>query len=279
MTTNKKEKQQKGQLVNRGEYGFYGRYYIDQDDRRRRVCVALKADGKPIFDKARARYALARLIAANTHGKEVAEQGETFEQAARRVVDDQKKGGSITWSERLRRMEKYIFPKIGTMPPKRIKAATVLAVLKDARDAGLAQQTMTHLKIDISVVLADLLQNEDVERNVCSKLDVPEALAAATARTKKEREVLSDEELSLYLSWQHPDPRHQIATLERQVMACVARMFGGLRTSDLHEIKWENFKDGFTTRRARRVRGLARVASLKSSPCPPCCVLSCIHGG
>jgi integrase len=237
-----KDTKQKGQLVNRGEYGYYGRYYIDEDGRRRRVCVALKANGEPIFDKARARYALARLIAANAHGKEAAEQGETFEQAARRVVDDQKRGGTATWSERLSRLEKYVFPKIGAMTPKHIKASTVLALLKDVRDLGRSQQTMTHVKVDISIVLGDLLQNDDIERNVCSKLDVPEALPAASERTKKEREVLSDEELSLYLSWRHPDPRHQIATLERQVMACVARMFGGLRTSDLHAIRWENFE-------------------------------------
>lgn len=40
-----------------------------------------------------------------------------------------------------------------------------------------------------------------------------------------------------------------MAVRERQKMACLSRMFGGLRTSDLHTITWEHFEtsgDGFT---------------------------------
>lgn len=31
-----------------------------------------------------------------------------------------------------------------------------------------------------------------------------------------------------------------MALLERQVMACVSRCFGGLRTGDLHALRWES---------------------------------------
>jgi integrase len=52
--------------------------------------------------------------------------------------------------------------------------------------------------------------------------------------------VLTDEELARYLAWQHPAKRFRMAALERQTMSCVARVFGGLRTGDLHALSWEN---------------------------------------
>jgi integrase len=57
----------------------------------------------------------------------------------------------------------------------------------------------------------------------------------------KERSVLTDPELALYLAWEHPEARRRGAVRERQVMACMSRMFGGLRTGDLHALRWEAF--------------------------------------
>jgi integrase len=51
--------------------------------------------------------------------------------------------------------------------------------------------------------------------------------------------VLTDAELAAYLCWQHPDPRHAHAVLQRQVMSVVSRCFGGVRTGDLHAMRWE----------------------------------------
>src|SRR5690606_21221088 len=58
-------------------------------------------------------------------------------------------------------------------------------------------------------------------------------------KDKRERAVLTDDELIVYLAWQHPKERYQIGTLQRQTMVCLSRMFGGLRTGDLHAIKWD----------------------------------------
>ncbi len=67
---------------------------------------------------------------------------------------------------------------------------------------------------------------------------------------------MTDEELVQYLAWQHPDELHRLATLERQVMSCLARMFGGLRSSDLHAVKWEGFElPGFERGIAPRQKG------------------------
>ena len=58
----------------------------------------------------------------------------------------------------------------------------------------------------------------------------------------KTRAVLTDEELMIYLAYQSRDERRHDAVLERQVAACLARMFGGLRTHDLVSLKWEHFE-------------------------------------
>src|SRR5690606_39745139 len=55
----------------------------------------------------------------------------------------------------------------------------------------------------------------------------------------RERAVLTDQELAVYLAWEHPDPYERGAVLERQTMACVSRMFGGVRLGDLRAIRWE----------------------------------------
>ena len=67
------------------------------------------------------------------------------------------------------------------------------------------------------------------------------SMPAFKETTVKERAVLSDSELATYLAWEHPTEHRRMAVLERQVMACVARMFGGLRTGDLHALLWESF--------------------------------------
>lgn len=59
--------------------------------------------------------------------------------------------------------------------------------------------------------------------------------------TIKERAVLSDDDLTIYLSWANPKQTWSTASLERQVMACMSRLFGGLRTGDLHALSWEAF--------------------------------------
>lgn len=62
---------------------------------------------------------------------------------------------------------------------------------------------------------------------------------------QRERAVLTDSELAVYLAWTHADPQRRLAVLERQTMAAVSRIFGGVRTGDLHSMKWEHFGPEF----------------------------------
>jgi integrase len=58
------------------------------------------------------------------------------------------------------------------------------------------------------------------------------------ARDNRERAVLTDAELAMYIAWQHPDERYRKAVLERQVMSIMSRTFGGVRAGDLHALEW-----------------------------------------
>ena len=218
--------------------GWRARLTIEVDGEAVQRSFDLQTTDKPV-----AKIKLRRLL------KETAPQvlaveaarPDTFEEVARRVVDEQRAAGMGTWKNRLARLEDYVFPTLGRMVPGDVRAADVRAVLDGVRDAGRSRQTMTHVKNDISAVLGSLWRAEQLTENVCGRVIVPEALPEASERSKLERAVLTDEELVVYLGWQHPDEHHAMSVLERQVMACMARMFGGLRTSDLHAVKWEGF--------------------------------------
>ncbi len=57
----------------------------------------------------------------------------------------------------------------------------------------------------------------------------------------KERAVLTDFELARYLAWENPDEHARIGVLQRQTMSCISRLFGGVRTGDLHSMTWTSF--------------------------------------
>lgn len=230
------KREQKGQLYWLEKYGWHGRWYATVEGERVRVSRCLHTENKAV-----ARRKLARLIAEGNTSREEAQRPETFGEAARRVLDDARAAGMVTHKDRLYRLETYAFPTLAKMQPSAIKASHVRSLLEEARNGGKSRQTLVHIKNDVSVVLGELWRAEVLPENVCARVQVPEALPEVSERSKKERAVLTDEELVRYLAWKHPNERHRASVLERQVMACVARMFGGLRTSDLHSVRWEGF--------------------------------------
>jgi integrase len=257
--TKKRSARGKGQLFYREGLGWYGRWWALVEGERVRITRALHTDNKAV-----ARAKLVKLMAGGKTTAAEARRGESFEEAARRLVEEQKANGHVTWKDRLQRYVTYVFPRIGRLDPSEVSKKHVRGVLKSAAELGKSRETIIHLKTDVSVVLEDLFQDELIDKNVCARLVIPAVKAEVAERSKKERAVLTDDELVRYLAWQHPDEQHQLATLERQVMACVARCFGGLRTGDLHAVRWEHFGagNGFETGTAprRKGRGLSKGA-------------------
>lgn len=95
-------------------------------------------------------------------------------------------------------------------------------------------QTVVHLRQALRVVFDVLRREGEIAVNPVDDAAMPRF----RAEVRKERAVLTDEELGAYLGYAHPDKRHRMAVLQRQTMACVARCFGGLRTGDLHALDW-----------------------------------------
>ncbi len=191
-------------------------------------------------DKSVARIKMKRLVKAldESEGRapdelsKEAKRVETFEEAARRIVGE----SSIRSKERrLDRLEKHVFAAIGGKPVNELVAGDGRDILDGLAARGLSRQLCTHVKNDISSVLGELWRADMLTENVMLKVRVPKGAKV----DRRERVVLTDPELATYLAWEHPIESRRGAVLERQTMACLSRMFGGLRIGDIRALRWE----------------------------------------
>jgi site-specific recombinase XerD len=241
-------RQRTGQLILRPT-GYYARLWTTIDGERVRVSHALGTKNKAV-----ARRKLDRLLAAESATSGEAKRVESFTEVAerfyaKRIADRPSARGP---KQDLASLRRYALPLIGHMDALAIQPYDVNAVLDAVQRAGKSQQTVIHVKQQIANVFVQM-------RREGSRRDNPAADATLPTfnEVKKERAVLTDTELALYLAWAHPNERAQCAVRERQTMACVARMFGGLRTGDLHALRWESldttaFEWGYAPRQKTR---------------------------
>jgi len=181
---------------------------------------------------------------------EEAGRGETFREAAKRVADAQTAAGKKSWAAELARLEQHVLKLLGPMPVKDIRARHITEALENVtvknrrtgRQIKPSRQTLKNILSAVSVVLDDLWRKEQLAENVARRVRLPKV-----DKQPKERAVLTDFELARYLAWKHPDANgkdgpgpNQIAVLERQTMNCIARLFGGVRTGDLHALRWQD---------------------------------------
>jgi integrase len=229
MTKPRTGRPRKSEPVLRGKV-YWARVTFDTEGVSVRRWVNLKT-----ADLAIAKITLARIVKEAkppTASQASVETGETFKQAADRIV-----GGSVigTKQGRLDRLRRYVHPLLGSKPVKDIRAGDVRAVLEALVTRGAAKQSIMHVRVDISIVLGELWRADMLPENVATKVRIPKNAKV----DRRERSVLSDAELTQYLAWQHPEPKKHRAVLERQVMGCVSRCFGGLRWGDIRALRWE----------------------------------------
>lgn len=218
-----------------------GSLYLTSTGYRARVTVEVDGESvRKVFDlktksKAAARIKLKRLLSTGDMStQEEAAREETFKEAAERIVGKSKIRSK---ENRLSRLRNHVFEHIGEKPVSQVTAPDVLDVLDIVAERGFSKDLVVHVKADISSVLKVLLARDLIPSNVTEKLkgNLPEAVV-----DKRERAVLTDEEFAHYISWEHPIPGRRLGTLERQTMACVSRMFGGLRVGDILALRWES---------------------------------------
>ena len=216
---------------------WYGRFTTDVEGEAIRVVRALGTDNRQV-----ARAKLARLLKSDLP-VEHASKGETFEDAARRFNDAQQVAGSKGWKKELARLATHIFPVIGSKLVEDIRARHINDLLENVRivDRATGKEgppshgTLKHILNCVAVVLDDLWCKEVLPENVAKRVRV-----RSGTRNTKERAVLTDFELARYLAFSYEDERAQVGLLERQTMSCIARLFGGVRTSDLHTMTWQS---------------------------------------
>jgi integrase len=232
-----------GQLIRRAT-GWFARMTMTVEGERIRVMRDLGTENRAV-----ARKRLERLLAADNPQADV-RGPETFEEAARRVIDT-KKVTRPEWSAQgLGWLERFVFEHVGPMPVTKVKPSHISAVLETVRDAGKSRMSCHHVRQWCRTVFKQLVIEEVLAVNPCDAVVMPDFPRVVV----RERAVLTDHELALYLAYEPEDGRAKSGTLERQVLAICSRVLGGARRGDLHALKWgafelESFKTVWVPRR------------------------------
>lgn len=171
----------------------------------------------------RAQLELRRLL---RDGAPALEHVETFKEAAERIVPTQSITSKI---DRLHRLKEYAYPAIGNRLVTELKAVHVRECYLNAKAAGKSLVTIKHLRIDISRVLAELVDEGVISQSY--KIDVCAASLPDAPKDKRRRLQLNDDEFMQFVA---------VAPIELATMAILSRYVGGLRTSDaLRGLRWE----------------------------------------
>ena len=179
-------------------------------------------------------------------------------EACERVQALRRAAGIVSAGDALGRLRLYAYPECpvraegdgtndvdsegcveaGRVEVTHIETSHINAILDYCYRRGKSRQTILHLKQDLANVFAALVREGVIaaDKNPVDRSSLP----TMAAELVKERAVLTDVEFATYLVYEHPQEHWRMAILETQTMACMSRMFGGLRTGDLHAIKWES---------------------------------------
>jgi integrase len=226
-----------GSLILR-KSGYWAKLTITVEGERVRKAVQLHT-----HDKAVARRKMARIAAAAARGTlalgaapSEAKRAETYAVAAARLRAERRAEGKRAVEDEERADRLHILPVIGELAVTDVRPAHIREILETARDNGLSGKTLLNIRAAASVVFDSLWREEQITEN-----PVKRAPRVHGTADRRERAVLTDDELALYLAWEHPDPRFHVFVEQRQTMSVIARMFGGARTGDLHALRWESF--------------------------------------
>jgi len=221
-----------GELIRRPSGWYYGRAYLVIDGIPTRVMRALRTR-----DRDEANRRLNRMIDENAAERAVIERIETVAEAAERVWTDRQASGHYderSAHESLERLKRHALKVIGSMPVTKVRRADVYRVLKRCRRKGLGLSSTKHVRQDLRAIFNECEAEGVITVNPCDKVKMPRF-----SEEKREQAQLTDFQLGVYLAYEHPQKKWRTSVLERQIMAVVSRMFGGLRTSDLHRLRWE----------------------------------------
>jgi integrase len=183
-------------------------------------------------DRTTAKRKLARLVAMLEAGELVAEaQAKTHapESYKTYTLDRNEKrtaAGVVMANDEQNNRVRFIYPVIGDMPLSRVTDDHVRQVLENARDHGLAWETVRKIRAVMSRDFKRARIEKLIAQSPVQDVGLPEGLK----RDKRPRGILTDDEIARYLGTAGCD-------LELKMLAIVARTEGGMRTAEL--IRWD----------------------------------------
>ncbi len=165
-----------------------------------------------------------------------AARAETYAELAARVTARRRQEGVADCRKEDSREGLWILPEIGHLPIASVRPEHIAGIYERARVRGRSLSLLRNVRTILRSRFNTALEEESVASSPVDRVRVPKAKV-----DRRERAVLNDTELAIYLAWEHPVERFRLGVLERQVMSALARMFGGLRTGDVHALNWEHF--------------------------------------
>lgn len=213
-----------GHLYYRPTIGWGARVTVDCEGERLQKVVDLGTHDRQV-----AKRRLSRWHAEQRQGApvalETAAAEESVEQYATAWLSSREAAGIVMVRDERIYLTRHVYPEIGTLALSAVKPANVRAVLDAAIAKGLRRNTVAHLRALLHRLFRAAFVDELIRENPVDRAPMPRM-----RETRKERCVLTDAEFAQYMA-------SPAGTLELKLMALVARIEGGMRTSDV--IRWD----------------------------------------
>jgi hypothetical protein len=218
--------------------GWFARLTVTLDGERVRKFFDLETHDRSVAVRKLARLAKqAEQHTLNVHQLTTeSKRVETYAEAAERIRAIRRLEGKRSVSDEESHDRLYFNPIIGHLAVTEVRPRHIRQALEVARETGKSGKTLTNLRASASGVFEELWRSEVIPENPVKRAPVVKA-----KNDRRERAVLTDEELALYLAWTHPDERFHVFVEQRQTMSLVSRVLGGARTGDLHALTWQSF--------------------------------------
>ena len=207
---------------------LFARLRVDTPAGQKRIRIPLDTQ-----DLAHAR-AIAETLAGQLERGEISineaqasEPSESFEVYSTRWLEARRSRGVAFVGHENTWISKYFLPHIGALSLDAVRPSILRGLLESVhREHGLKKETMAHLHRLLHRIFETAFKAELIEENPMKRVE-----RLQIRELKKEREILTDEEVIQFLS-------SPLVSLELKAMGALSRIVGGMRAGDLKAIDW-----------------------------------------
>jgi integrase len=208
--------------------GFFARVWVTlPEGKEERRWLNLQTTSR-----ATAKRKLARMISMMEAGEFIAEAHaksttpESYREFTTALHEKRERAGIVMARDEKRNRENFIYPLIGDLPVARVTDDHVRQVLEEARDKGLAWESVRKIRAVMSRDFKRARIEKLITISPVQDVGIPEGLR----KDKRPRVILTDEEVGTFLSAPKGD-------IELKMVSLVARTEGGMRTAEL--LRWD----------------------------------------